>query len=71
MKALEIWNDVKERLAKQGHGDTRYTASTFAGGMRAVAVELLTHARDVLSDEDAARLHNRFMAAAERVEKLR
>lgn len=71
MKAVEIWNDVKARLENMGRDKTDVTASTFAGGVRAVAVELLTHAKDVINDKDAAKLHKRFMAAADRIEGRR
>lgn len=71
MKVSEIWDDTKDRLTARGHHDTFQTASIFAGGLRAAAVEILTHCKDVLNDEDANKLSARFMAAADRIEAQR
>lgn len=68
MKIAEIWEDTKARLNARGRHDTSVTASIFAGGLRAAAVELLTNSKDVLNDEDANKLYIRFMAAADRIE---
>lgn len=71
MKAIEIWDDTKARLAARGHHDTSLTSSVFAGGLRAAAVEILTHCRDILTNEDASAISSRFMKVADRIEKHR
>jgi hypothetical protein len=71
VKAAEIWAEAKAGLSRRGHHDTSLTSSVFASGIRAVAVEILTQCKGVLNDEDANTLYKRFMAEADRIEKMR
>jgi hypothetical protein len=67
MKIIETWALVEE---KSRTGNSRSAIKTaFASGVRAVAVEMLMHSRDVLNADDGAALYARFMATADRIER--
>lgn len=67
MKVIETWALVEEKARS---GNTRgATQSAFAAGVRAAAVELLMHSKDVLNAEDSAALYGRLMATADRIER--
>lgn len=68
MKIAEIWGEAEARLAERGAADLSRMPATFAGGVRAVAVELLTHAKDLVDDGTAKKLYARLMNAADRID---
>ena len=67
MKITETWGLVEE---KSRTGNAPHAVKTaFAAGVRAAAVELLTHSRDIIHADDGAALYARFMATADRIER--
>lgn len=67
MKISETWALVCEKASR---GNVQPVVRTsFTAGVRAAAVELLMHSRDVLDDEASSRLYARLMAAADRVDR--
>lgn len=67
MKISETWALLEDRTRD---ANTRSAVkSAFAAGVRAVAVELLMHSKDVLNADDSARLYARLMTTADRVER--
>ena len=67
MKISETWALVGEKASR---GNVQSVVRTsFTAGVRAAAVELLMHSRDVLDDEASSRLYARLMAAADRVDR--
>lgn len=67
MKIDEVWNAIEANIAN-GH-KVASAKVDFAAGVRAVAVEALTHMKDILNDEDSGRLYARLMATADRIER--
>lgn len=67
MKITETWALVEE---KSRTSNTRSATKTaFAAGVRATAVELLMHSKDMVNDADGAALYARLMATADRIER--
>lgn len=67
MKITETWATVEARISN-GH-KIAATRTAFAAGVRAVAVEVLMHSKDILNAEDSGALYTRLMASADRVER--
>ncbi len=67
MKITETWALVEGKV--HDSNTKAATKSAFAAGVRAVAVELLMHSKDVLDADDSAALYARFMATADRIER--
>lgn len=67
MKIFETWDLLRGRTDQTNARSA--VKSAFAAGVRAGAVELLMHSKDVLHDADSGVLYARLMATADRIER--